>query len=124
MESQDNLTWATLGFDRRQATRKAFRAAALLRLPDQRVIEVRTTDISTGGIGLVTSWNLPLGSICDVRVRPPIRSEGLDAILARGRLVHSILSGKEQGFLIGLEFTEVPSAVTEIIEQYLSMKIL
>lgn len=122
MEAQYDATWAALDFDRRQDKRKAFRASALLRLPDHKVVEARTINISTGGICLVTPWNLKLDSTCDVRVRPPIRLEGLDVMLLRGRIIYSVLSGKERGFMIGLEFTEISSDVMKVVEQYLGSR--
>ena len=122
MEAREVTAWVTLGSDRRSGERKAFRAPALLRLPDRQVLEVRTFDISVGGIGVVTPWNLKLDAVCDIRVRPPIISEGMEVLLARGRIAHSILSGKEKGFMIGLEFTEIPPDMSELIKQYVSMK--
>ncbi|WP_298232721.1 PilZ domain-containing protein [uncultured Azohydromonas sp.] len=122
MEAREVSAWAGAGIDRRLGERKKFRAPALLRLPDRQVIEVRTFDISVGGIGVVTPMNLRQDVVCDIRVRPPILSEGMEVLLARGRIAHSILSGKEKGFLIGLEFVEIASSMREIIKQYVSIR--
>lgn len=122
MEAKEVTAWVTAGLDRRSAERKAFRAPALLRLPDRQVIEVRTFDISVGGIGVVTPMNLRQDVVCDIRVRPPMFVEGAEVLLARGRIAHSILSGKEKGFLIGLEFMEIASSMTDLIKQYVSIK--
>ena len=107
-----------MGQDRRTTERRAFRAPALLRLPSQQVLEVRTIDISAGGIGLVVPLNLRRDSLCDVRVRAPVQAEGTEIILARGRIAHSILSGKEKGFLIGLEFIGLSGPQRALIKQY------
>ena len=122
METKEVVAWAATGFDRRTSERKAFRAPALLRLPDRQVLEVRTFDISLGGIGVVTPFNLKLDGVCDIRVRPPILTGGVDVLLARTRIAHSILSGKEKGFMIGLEFTEIDPGLTDLIKQYVSAK--
>jgi c-di-GMP-binding flagellar brake protein YcgR len=122
METKDVATWVTAGFDRRTSARRAFRAPALLRLPDRQVLEVRTFDISVGGIGVVTPFNLKAAGVCDIRVRPPILTGGVDVLLARARIAHSILSGKEKGFMIGLEFTEIASDLADLIKQYVSAK--
>ena len=122
MEAREVTAWVTAGDDRRSGERKTFRAPALLRLPDRQIIEVRTFDISVGGIGVVTPMNLRQDAICDIRVRPPLFVEGLEVLLARGRIAHSILSGKEKGFLIGLEFMGLHAAMADLIKQYVSIK--
>ncbi len=122
MEARELTAWVTAGLDRRSSERKAFKAPALLRLPDQQVIEVRTTDISVGGIGVVTPMNLRQDAVCDIRVRPPIFTEDMGLIVARGRIAHSILSGREKGFLIGLQFLEIPSSMADLIKQYVNIK--
>ena len=122
MEAKEVTAWAGAALDRRTTERKTFRAPALLRLPDRQVIEVRTFDISVGGIAIVTPMNLRQDGVCDIRVRSPILAEGLDVLLARARIAHSVLSGKEKGFLIGLEFVEIHSSMTEIIKRYVSIK--
>jgi c-di-GMP-binding flagellar brake protein YcgR len=118
MESRQLAAWASLGLDRRTTERRAFRAPALLKLPSQQVLEVRTFDISVGGIGLVVPLNLRRDSVCDVRVRAPVQAEGMEVIMARGRIAHSILSGKEKGFLIGLEFVTLSDPLLSLIKQY------
>ena len=118
MESNDIATWVNLGLDSRQLDRKAFRSLALLRLPSQQVIEVRTVDISVGGISVVVPWNLRQDSTCDIRVRTPLAVNGMEFLIARCRVAHTILSGREAGFMTGLEFTELPAAALDVIRQY------
>ncbi|NML15796.1 PilZ domain-containing protein [Azohydromonas caseinilytica] len=120
MESGDIATWVNLGLDRRQVDRKAFRSLGLLRLPSRQVLEVRTVDISVGGMGVVAPWNLQRDLCCDIRLRAPVMSAGMDFLVLRCRVAHSILSGKADGFMIGLEFLDPPAAVLDVVRQYVT----
>jgi c-di-GMP-binding flagellar brake protein YcgR len=89
-------------------------------LPDHELQRVRTLDISVGGIGLVAPTNLPLNAVCDIKFRAPVQSDRIEMLLARGRVAYSILSGKENGFLVGLQFTDIPPASLALIKRYMN----
>ncbi|WP_298232720.1 PilZ domain-containing protein [uncultured Azohydromonas sp.] len=115
METRDIATWVYLGAERRQCDRKLFRCSAQLLLPDRKVQRVRTLDISVGGIGFVAPSNLLRDAVCEIKFRAPLLDDGVEMLMARGRIAYSILSGKENGFLVGLQFTEIsPNAVASI----------
>lgn len=121
MESRELAAWVSVGMDRRTTERRAFRAPALIKLPSQQLLEVRTFDISVGGIGFVAPLNLRRDLLCDLRVRAPVLTQGPDMLLARGRIAHCILSGKERGFLIGLEFVNLGDIFLSQIKQYVNV---
>lgn len=110
--------WANAGNDRRQTERKLFRALAELRLPNQQLLHVRAFDISVGGIGVVSSLNVRLETPCEIKVRAPLLGAGMDVFQLRARVTHSVLSAKEKGFMLGLEFENPPTAAVDIIKQY------
>ena len=116
----DIATWEYLGSERRQGDRKLFRSPAQLLLPSRELQRVRTLDISVGGIGLVASTNLPLNAVCEIKFRTPVKSDRIEMLLARGRVAYSILSGKENGFLVGLQFTDIPPASLALIKRYMN----
>jgi c-di-GMP-binding flagellar brake protein YcgR len=120
VETGEVSAWANIGADRRQAERKVFRALAELRLPDQQVLGVRTFDISVGGIGVVSPLNLRLESFCHVKVRAPLLGMGMDVLKLHARVVHSVLSAKESGFMLGLEFADPPPAAVSLIKQFIT----
>lgn len=119
METRDIATWVYLGPERRVEDRKVFRGPGQLLLPTREVLSVRTLDLSLGGIGLVAPSNLPRDAMCEVKFRSPIVSDRLETLLARGRVAYSVLSGKENGFLVGLQFVDVAPGVLALLRRFL-----
>ncbi|WP_157269177.1 PilZ domain-containing protein [Azohydromonas aeria] len=118
MESRDIAAWASMDVGRRRKDRKRFRAPAHLRLADESLVEARSFDICPGGIGIVSPLNLKLETLCEVRVRAPILGLGIDIFILPARVAHSVLSAREHGFILGLEFIDPPLEVTAIVQQY------
>ncbi len=119
METRDIATWVYLGPERRVEDRKVFRGPAQLLLPTREMQRVRTLDISLGGIGLVAPSNLPRDAVCEIRFRPPVVSDHVEMLAARGRVAYSVLSGKENGFLVGLQFTDIAPGALALIRRFL-----
>lgn len=120
METRDIATWVYLGPDRRRENRKVFRGPAQLLLPNREVQRVRTLDISLGGIGIVASSNLPKDAVCEIKFRAPLLGNRVEMLVARGRIAYSILSGKENGFLVGLQFTDIPPGTQALIRRFVN----
>jgi c-di-GMP-binding flagellar brake protein YcgR len=118
MEARDIATWVYLGPERRQGERKVFRGSAQLLLPNRELVQVRTIDISPGGLGLVAPSNLSPAMVCEIRFRAPLQGERLEILQARGRIAYSVLSGKENGFLVGFQFTDIPTPALTLIKRY------
>ena len=117
--SREVKDWVASGPDRREHARKPFSTTAYLRLPDHQVIEVHAVDLSAGGIGLVSPRNLQTGWLCEVKFHVTRDTTGVDAVVAQGRVAFSILSGREYGFLIGLQFLNLVPEHQAIIERHL-----
>ena len=107
------------GRERRQFERVAFRGIAYLIVAGHPPLEVRTFDIGLGGIGIVASGNPPANLSCTVRVAIPVRPCGTATIELRANVVHSILSGNEDGFKIGLQFVHLPASAESTIKEFL-----
>lgn len=120
METRDIATWVYLGPDRRREDRKLFRSPAQLQLPNREVQRVRTLDISPGGIGIVSPSNLPKDVVCEIKFRAPLLGDRVEMLVARGRIAYSILSGKENGFLVGVQFTEIPPGAMALIKRFVN----
>lgn len=107
------------GADRRQAKRTLFRSHAELLLPNRDPIDVRTVDISNGGVGVVGSLNLQPSLLCEIRLhfrRIPI---GMEHVAMQAQIAYCVLSGREQGFLIGLQFVDPSQDALKAIERYI-----
>ncbi|MDZ5458272.1 PilZ domain-containing protein [Azohydromonas lata] len=118
LDAQESSPWANASVDRREAERKRFRALAELRLPNQQVVPVRAFDISADGIGVVSPLNIRLETLCQIKVRTPILDAGIEVFQLRARVTHSVLSAKEAGFMLGLDFENPPAAAVNVIKQY------
>lgn len=120
MEKRDIATWVYLGPEQRRSERKIFRSPAQLWLPGREWQSVRTVDISTGGLALVVPSNLPTDAPCEIRFRAPLLGLRIEMLQTRGRIAYSILSGKENGFLVGVQFLELPDPARKLIRHYVS----
>jgi hypothetical protein len=81
----------TTGAERRQNDRKPLRTTAQLVFPSQPPLEVRTWDISPGGIGILASANPPPKLRCVIRFQVP-RSTGSGLpVEVKVQVAHSLM---------------------------------
>src|SRR5664279_5069732 len=105
------------GPERRQYKRAALRGIAHLVLTGHPSIEVRTVDISVGGMGIVASANPPAGLACVIRVVIPVKPRGTTTVEVQAKVAHSIFSHGAGGFLIGLEFSQLSAEAKSAVMQ-------
>jgi len=117
--TDDEMTELRAGADRRRFKRTLFRSHAELRLPDHDAIKVRTVDISCGGVGIVGPLNLPPGMPCEIRLHFRKIPIGTENVVMQARIAHCVLSGKEQGFLLGLQFASPSREALQAIDRYI-----
>ena len=108
-----------MGTERREHERKPLRASGQLLLPNRAPMEVRTVDLSLGGMGVVVPANLAPKLACLVRVALPLKPKGSALMEAQATVAHSVLSGNQAGFLVGLQFTSVSAASAAAIKHFL-----
>lgn len=122
MEVNNLATWVYLGPERRHGERRRFRSLAQVLFPPAwELMVVPTLDISPAGIGFISPWNLPPDLPCDIRFRTPVIDKSVEIFTARGQVAHSVLSGPEGGFVIGLQFTDIPVDALAVIRTYVSL---
>ena len=107
------------GADRRQQQRKFLRANAEVLLPGNAPIAVRTLDISIGGLGVISPYNLPQGAACIIRIAPPAQPRGVPSINVDASIMHSIFTIRESGFMIGLRFGDLTPEAVHAVTHYL-----
>jgi c-di-GMP-binding flagellar brake protein YcgR len=95
------------------------RSVAQLMMPGQPALMVRTFDIGIGGVGIIAPANLPALLSCRVRIAVPVKGHGSTTVEAQAKVVHSVLSGSEDGFRIGLQFVDLPPVALAAIKQFL-----
>lgn len=120
--SPDETTWPMAGLDRRRFPRKFISGTGHLMIPGQPPIEVHTQDISLGGVGVIAPRAIPYETVCSLRFALSRETYGMDFVTAPMRVAHCVLSGKEYGFLLGLEYHQLPGDVEAIVNRYMSVK--
>jgi hypothetical protein len=103
-----------------RASRKILRSPAALVLPHREALQVRLHYLSTAGAGVVASLNLKQATACEVRFNLPwSQDHGHRAVTARATVGHSILSSRQGGFLIGLDFIDIDERSLGAISRYM-----
>ena len=106
--------------DRRKTERKSLRTRATVILGQTQAFEVRTLDVSAGGMAIVAQANPPPGVVLGIRFMFPLKPSGYAPFEARARVVHSVFSSAESGFKVGLSFIDLPSDAAATIAKYLA----
>jgi hypothetical protein len=106
--------------EQRRHSRRALQTKAQLILPGHRPFEIRTTDISMGGLGLVAMANPPLNLVVRVQFSLPMPGAKLLPMDVMGRVVHSVLSRRHGGFSIGLALNAPSYETLKAISAYMN----
>lgn len=93
--------------------RRIMRCRATMHLRDGASVSVRTIDISTMGLSLMSPQTLSAGQVCELRFELAVKGK-LHDIRAGARVVYNTCQGVE-GFRLGLAFTEPDAARTALI---------
>lgn len=117
---QESMNWGGSLLEQRRADRKLFRTLAQLTLPNGTQLAVRTYDVGLDGISVVAPVNLKLKSGCEIVFRVPLAGRSSDAIHAGASVVHSILSRRQDGFMIGLDFRGIQERELALIRAYVN----
>ncbi len=108
----------------RRHERGRLACTVFLLLPNRRIVEARTVDISVGGMRLVTPMNLPLRLVCGAKLIVPGIPSGAHTVMAQAQVSNIVFSGRENGFLVGLRFTSLPASGLQAISAYLHEKFM
>lgn len=114
-----DISSPTPGSERRQHRRAVLRCPAQMLLPGAGPIEVRTVDISAGGMGIVAAVNPPSGVTCLLRMSIPLKPQGSAVIDVQAKVTHSVFGNSENGFKVGLQFTNLSESATSAIDKFL-----
>lgn len=110
-----------LPHEKRQHKRRWLQTTANVMVAGRSPLEVRTSDISVGGLGIVAPANPPQNLIVTVRLALPMPGSKLVPIEVTGRVVYSVLSRQHGGFSIGLSFMSVSPQVLQVIDAYVRL---
>jgi hypothetical protein len=121
-EASKAPSWAALDQDRRLYPRKFLSGTGFLVVPGRPTFEIHTLDISMGGMGVVSPWNLPYDLLCEIHFTLAREPAGVDILAAPARVAHSILSGRENGFLVGLQFVNLSPNTAATISRFMAVQ--
>jgi hypothetical protein len=115
-----NPILSTAGPERRLTPRRDLRMKALWRRPGTQFVEVRTLDISTTGIGLISDINVPEGETCAVLIALPVAPGRSVNMQITGTVAHCILNGQTSQYKIGVSFVQLPPQTAAAIKAFVS----
>jgi len=108
------------GAERRTFARRALRNTAFLLLPGGKTLEVRTFDISAGGMGILVDVNPPRGATFSIRVSLPLKIRGYDTFESRVQVMQSVYGSAEGHFKVGLRFIDLEASAVVAIAGFMS----
>lgn len=88
-------------------------------LPGAGPIDIRTVDISAGGMGIIASVNPQAGVTCLLRLALPLKPHGSTVIDVQAKITNSVFGNSENGFKVGLQFTNLSESATSAIDKFL-----
>lgn len=108
------------GIERRKNPRRVLRTTATVILNGTQTFQVRTIDISIGGMAIVAPANPKPGVTFTIRMTIPLGSKGTEAFEAKAKVMHSVYANAESGFKIGLSFIKLSESSAATVEKYLA----
>jgi len=106
--------------ERRAHVRQPLRTSAALILPDGRLMLARTLDIGAEGAAIVADVDPGHASVLTVKIRLPVRPAGSRLFQARGQVIASVLTGREDGFRLSLKFDALGVNASRALAGYLA----
>lgn len=100
--------------NQRAAPRVVFHRRGHLVAADGKPIPIKTFDISTSGIGLISPNPIDPRQLCALNVFT--LHNAVPELAVKGLVAYCMLSGT-QGYRVGLQYTEVPATVKALINQ-------
>lgn len=80
----------------------------------------RTLDIGAEGAAIVADVDLGDAAVLTVKIRLPVWPAGTRLFQARGRVIASVLAGREDGFRLSLKFDTLSVSASRALAGYLS----
>lgn len=114
----DAAVAAGAGAERRIEERRPFRSSATI-IAGGREFQVRTLDLSRGGLCIVAAINPQLHLRFRLRLRIDRQPHGAVTLETDVQVVHSVLVAQENGFRVGLRFLNATPQLADAVANYL-----
>ncbi|HEY8100202.1 MAG TPA: methyl-accepting chemotaxis protein [Burkholderiaceae bacterium] len=106
----------TFKLDQRSAPRKPLEGHGKLTLPKGETFDVETVDVSTTGVGLISSKRMVKGQKCEIDFDVPV--DGLNQHITASLQVAYCRENDQDGYKIGMEFIGTQGKVVDAIGRY------
>lgn len=117
MDASGNSSDGKRPEDKRASPRRPLNCRVKVIGPNGKVIDGRSFDLSTGGIGVMLDHQLMLGDICTVMFSP-FRDGSVKAVTVSARVAYCMLNSA--GYRTGFEFRSVAPSTASVINRLLS----
>lgn len=104
--------------ERRSGIRKLVRLSATLEMEGAAPLAARTVEISQGGVALSSPLNLKPGGRCLIRIALPAKTPQ-PLLAVRAAVVYSVLSQRDGGFRVGVQFQALGQAEEARLQAFL-----
>jgi len=106
------------GLEERQHVRRVLRTMAQLIVAGSPPFQVRTLDISAGGMAILTTVQPPRGLNCTVQLSLPQTGREPVAMALPVTVAHSIFSSGKEGVKVGLSFNALPPDAAAMVQRF------
>ncbi|MCM0609310.1 MAG: PilZ domain-containing protein [Ideonella sp. WA131b] len=114
------MTDSSPGPEKRVHLRRSLRVPARIILGESSEFEVRTYDISEGGLGLVAAANPKVGTKFNVVFGVPNSTPRPSVVNVRATVIRSVLAMDEGGFKIGVLFNSLDEPSFSAIRRFIN----
>ena len=105
--------------DRRDGARRPFRGRVVLRFAGAQQLECRGWDLSTGGMSVISPYNLPPGLHFDVVFA--LTKDGQNIPIEAGvQVQYSSFASDQDGFRVGLMFKRISESSAATVNKWVS----
>ncbi len=108
------------GVQNRVHARHPLRTRGTLFFTGNQPIQIRTLDVSLGGVCLVSDIAIPAKIIGQLDINFPIGKGQFEMMQVNIQIMHSIFCNKEDGFKVGILFVKPPSNLMAAVQKLLN----
>jgi c-di-GMP-binding flagellar brake protein YcgR len=106
--------------ERRETDRRPFRTAIMVQAPGCAAVQLRTFDLSPGGVGIVSPGHAKTGLRVAVSFNLPVKGGGQRPVKAEAEVMYTVFSSSDDGIRIGARFVSLDAAAQQAISDFLA----
>jgi hypothetical protein len=104
--------------DHRKESRVRAKWRARVLLPDQRIVELNTFDLSESGMGLISEVGIPAASLLTIALAVPDQHDSKKITVVRGTIKTTHMTVRGQFIHCGSTWVEISADARELVNQW------